>query len=247
MLYVLAGEAPDDYARFVMELYESGSSKLSDLEIRPRLDVLGSAPGPKEQAVDWISLVSIRDSQNSFLIPYTKAGKANWIPRVESLVQYGVYTEQTPGITLPLEVANWLKEAGYKKVVHKGQGLVSFKADGSSIVDEVNQYYSSGYHVILVIAAQLIQDNADKDSSVANHWVVLQSRIESDATPDKNVSFTVFTWGNPQYKVPPSDKKIKMEHFLKNFYGYIACNDYAANHPHADSTGVENAMNPGGQ
>ena len=198
LLYMVARDKPVEYARFAINLFEKGEGKIGRLDIEPGSDCRAYLPpeGSISQ-VDWLTAASIRDSEN-------------W------LFDYDSVNDQFAGITLPGELADWFKDAGYSNVKNE-TNLVFNKA--VSAIGTINQLYSSGYRVCLFIGVNMLYtDKQSSGSTTAEHWVGLSSRI-TDSGGD--VSFEIYTWGQGKRKVPKSGALAK-DDFVKNFYGYVA-------------------------
>jgi hypothetical protein len=198
LLYSTAVSSPQKYAQFVIDLYERGRAKLGKLNIRPGSDVRRSALPKGMAPVDWMTLASIRDSQNWFF-DYQKA------------------SNMVAGITIPGALAGWFKKAGYRHVVNEANMVLT---KGLGNVSAANQYFHRKYKVCLLINANMIQGRPDEKSLLPDHWVVLASGIS--VLPD-SVRFTIFTWGNAGWDVPPPGRKLSRESFLDNYYGFVAC------------------------
>ena len=67
VLFNIASTSPIQYARFAIELFEKGKSIIYRLVIEPGKDVRNYLPSPGDIApVDWMTMASIRDSENWF-------------------------------------------------------------------------------------------------------------------------------------------------------------------------------------
>jgi hypothetical protein len=60
-----------------------------------------------------------------------------------------------------------------------------------------------------------------EDSTTPDHWVLLTSEIK---VAGDNVSFTVYTYGDPATKVPYKGKMTKKQ-MQANYYGFVAAKD----------------------
>jgi hypothetical protein len=148
--------------------------------------------------IDWMTMASLRDSENWFL-DYDNADK------------------EFAGITLPGELADWFRRAGYSKVEQDANLVATM---GQSEIDDANRLHADGYRVCLFIGANMLSSTKlSQHSTTAEHWVVQRRKIE--VTGGK-VNLKVFTWGDGDYEVPPSGKTLLLADFLGNFYGYVA-------------------------
>ena len=198
LLYSTAHSNPLMYAKFVLDLYERGRARLGKLNIKPGTDVRRSTVARGMPALDWMTLASIRDSENWFL-DYQKA------------------SDKVAGITLPGTLAGWFKKAGYRRVVND-TNLVATKGIGN--VSRANQYFHRKYKICAFINANMIQGPKNKKSVFPDHWVVLSTGI---SVLPESVSFKIFTWGKSDRRVPPMGSKLSKESFLANYYGFVAC------------------------
>src|SRR5207247_1175867 len=157
---------------------------------------------------DWLTCASLRDSENWFL-DFDDTGKIS----------------DLAGVTLPNEMAQWFRKAGYRDVIEDTN--VSEFNKGIDTVNEANALLDKGYRVCLFISANMIDydDQTDKGSGFTKHWVVLREKIQ---VANGNVKAKIFTWGKGNYQIPhPSSKTgavkpLAVGDFLMNFYGYVA-------------------------
>jgi hypothetical protein len=198
LLFSEAADNPAAYAKFAIDLYEKGKAKLNRLEIAPDEDVRNYRPPATMHHVDWLTMASIRDSENWFL-DYDNADK------------------EFAGITLPGELADWFRRAGYSKVEQDANLVASM---GVTEIDDANRLYDDGYRICLFIGANILTEkDQSKSSTTAEHWAVQRSRIDRS---NGMVKLKVFTWGDGEYQIPHGTKTLPVGNFLGNFYGYVA-------------------------
>lgn len=199
LLFNIANSTPILYVRYAIDLFEKGKASLGRIYVNPGSDVRNYSP-PGAQ-VDWLTMASLRDSENWFL-DYDSAGK------------------ELAGITLPGELMDWFRKAGYRDV-REDTNLSAAFTKGKATIDEANRLLAAQYCVCLFIGASMLEEkNQAKKGSIADrHWVVQRTRIEYAGD---NVSFKVFTWGDGEYKVPEGSKRLSYDQFTNNFYGYVA-------------------------
>jgi hypothetical protein len=198
LLHSVVSDQPVQYARFAIDLFEKGKAKLGRLLIEPGKDVRNYLPprGAIHQ-VDWLTMASIRDSENWFF-------------------DYDSVKAEFAGITMPGELAHWFRLAGYSDV--REETNVYFNK-GTGTLDDASRLFAKGYRVCLFINAQMLEASEQtKSSTIPDHWVVLRSQI--DRTEGK-VRLTVFTWGKGSYQIPQGGD-LTVKDFLGNFYGYVA-------------------------
>lgn len=230
-LFDLVQDSPSEYVRYAIALYEKGTAKLGTLSITPGEGLLKSlireVPRQKMQdysppidSVDWLTMSSLRDSENWFL-------------------DYDTADRELAGATLPGEVASWFTKAGYSDV--KQDANLTQRQRDTNNMDAASRLYSAGYRVCLFIDAQLLEGNSGDGAGdisqeteggksggsvesgspfgTDRHWVVLRSKIERSG--DGFVSTTVYSYGKGDNKVPPRGR-ILVSDFLANYYGYVA-------------------------
>lgn len=208
LIHTLATDHPGQYARFAIDLYEKGKAKLGRLTIEPGKDVRSHKPAGIPQ-VDWLTMASIRDSENWFFDYQSVTGGEIPNPFVD--------TEGWRGMTMPNELARWFQKAGYSDV-RNVTNLVFNKKVGT--IDEVNRLFDQRYRVCLFVGINMLKSwKQTEGSTTAEHWIVLKSHIERS---NGKIKMTVFTWGEGDYQVPNGSEELSVDDFLKNFYGYVA-------------------------
>jgi len=201
LVYDLAYHRPLQYAKLVTHLFEHGTGKIGNWELKPGYDLRHHAleANDKFKEADWIPMASIRDSEN-------------WFFDYESSSDNGGTTVE--------ETLDMLHNAGYQHIINGAEGDVSSDVN----LGGADYYRKHGYTVCLRIDSSLLEHNNEpgpmgckKPIGVANHRVVLVSPIEFYP-----VKFKVFTWGKiidiPRYKPNP----LSITEFLKYYYGYMA-------------------------
>lgn len=199
LLFNIANDTPVMYARYAIDLFEKGRASLWRIDVIPGADVRNYAP-PIAQ-VDWMTMASLRDSENWFL-DYDSAGK------------------ELAGITLPGELANWFRKSGYRDV-QEDTNLSAAFTKGTSTIDAANRLFADGYRICLFIGAQMLEESEQKrkGSVFDRHWIVQRSRIEYAGN---KVRLKVFSWGDGEYSIPHGRTDLSLSDFTQNFYGYVA-------------------------
>lgn len=209
LLFNVATDAPAYYARFGIELFEEGRGIIYRLVVKPGPDCREYQPDPSHiDPVDWLTLASIRDSENWFFDYDTiKPGE-------------GVtFFDLTAGPNLPNEVVRWFQLAGFRDVVSDTNLTTATAPLQDGRIEVVNNLLARGYRVVLLIDPNMLEaDDQTKGSLIPKHWVGLRAPITRSGG---NVSTTVFTWGSGDYKVPQGAALSEAD-FTKNFYGYVA-------------------------
>lgn len=197
LMHAVASDRPGEYVRFATDLYERGRAKLGRLMIEPGSDARNYNPNGKIPQVDWLTMASIRDSEN-WLFDYDDADK------------------EFAGITLPGELAHWFRKAGYSDV--RNVTNVVFNK-GSGTLDDADRLYNGGYRVCLFIGINMLSGRKQTSgSTTAEHWVVLRSPV---TRVGGNVRMTVFTWGTGNHQIPQHGS-LSLADFYRNFYGFVA-------------------------
>lgn len=152
-------------------------------------------------SLDWLTLASLRDSSNAFR-------------------DYDEVSDQVPGITLPGRLVDWFTKIGSK---HIDKSTNLFFSRGLSDLIKLNQYYTNSLHVVVFVAAKVI--NESNSVNTKDHWVVLSSNItvnnqplSIDSSLDGIIECEFFTWGR---KRKLSERMVlpTLREFLNHFYG----------------------------
>jgi hypothetical protein len=208
LMFNYASDKPGHFARFAIDLYQKGQANLGRLLIKPGKDVRHFLPPSTLDHVDWLTCASLRDSENWFL-DFDDTGKISDIA----------------GMTLPSEMEQWFRKAGYRDV--RENANISQLNKGMAAVNEANLLLENGYRVCLLISANMTDydDQSDKGWGTSKHWLVLREKIQ---VTDGHVKTKVFTWGKGTYEIPHPHrdtgqvKPLPVGDFLQNFYGYVA-------------------------
>jgi hypothetical protein len=200
LLHNIATDSPGGYARYAIDLFENGRASLGRLYIKPGSDVRSYQPEGVTE-VDWLTMASLRDSENWFFDYDTAKGEFS-------------------GITLPGELADWFRKAGYSDVT-EDTNLTNLTHKGAGTVEDANELYDKGYRVCLFISANMMEeaDQSWRGSVFTRHWIVQRSRIDLS---NGKAKVTVFSWGQGDYQIPHGKKELSDDEFLGNFYGYVA-------------------------
>jgi len=217
-LFNVLRREPEDFAKYMIGLYETGRGRIGSLDVKPGVDCRNYRPlGSDVAAVDWVALASLRDGANKVL-------------------DYDSAAVQAGGITLPGTLAGWFSAANFGQVENKTN--LFFDSDLSTLV-KANQRFISGSVVCLFIGANLLTGQAG-DTTIPDHWVSLSSPVrvdgastaylasQGDAVNDDDklakagIGFDVFTWGETSYPVTKRRAGLTVETCIDYFYGYVA-------------------------
>jgi len=201
-LFGLLQDNPGVYARFAIDLYEKGTAHIRGLSISPHASVRHNVPPSwKVASADWLTMASLRDSEN-------------WFCSFDSV------DGTVSGATTQMELAHWLDQARYSHV-KEDANLTRHQRDTDNM-DEASRLYAAGYRVFLLIDAQMLETTTQSESGSAvlkdRHWITLRSKIDRSSG---NVKMTIFTWGEGNRQVPQSGG-LPLSDFLENYYGYVA-------------------------
>ncbi|WP_336143189.1 hypothetical protein [Acinetobacter sp. 102] len=188
--FCLINLSQNRYKLAVKQLWETGQTKIGDLEIKPSLDGCRRVKNfyrkngiPKIPPIDWMTLASLRESENTVLILKDPS-------------------QEVAGITLWGAMKNWFEKSGFK-------GIKSFpfyiNGYNPSLIDEINKYAGSGYYVISLISASLLDGGASSGTQIfPDHWVVWTDKLRhtngiavtKEANPyTSGVMLKLFSWG----------------------------------------------------
>jgi hypothetical protein len=158
--YALAKGNPIEYVKFAWSLYETGEATLNHLKVKPSEATKKYTPVPGRyqiEAVDWVVLASLRDSENSNF-------------------RYDEPSDAFAGITMPSEIESWFKQSGFRQIINKAN--IVGNGDVKSLL-AAHTYQSQQYAVALFINMNILVSSSNKSIVAAfpNHWVVLNSDV----------------------------------------------------------------------
>mgnify|MGYP001005105278 FL=1 len=184
LFYCLLMDYPDIYKQAVAELWRDGKTMIDDLKIEPSAraknpkDLFNKKDEKRISAIDWMTLASLRDSTNN-------------------IMAYSSPFDQAGGITLPADIIDWFKKAGYRHVD-------TFVSNSPKNIIKINFYQDHpNYHVISLVNSGFISGQGLPTINFPNHWVVWTdqvrnrdgSPIRSDIKPSDTIKLKSFTWG----------------------------------------------------
>jgi hypothetical protein len=234
-----AWDAPQYYAWFAIQLYETGLAALgrghhankivkpSDDLRHARVPVLSwidEETGLHEMNhADWIVLASIREAYNKIL-NYSGTERGFFGHLVDTLLKpFGASAEMIEGFTTPGTVVDTFKAAGYERVVDRANWWS--RSDYNSLM-EASSLLHDGWRVVLLINMRMLsKETEDTEALVAtsDHWVGLKSTVDGDSV--RGVRFQVQTWGEGHRWVPRSadgSRFLPIHAFQRNYYGFVA-------------------------
>ncbi len=210
LFYSLLIDRPDIYEQSARELWLYGKTKIGKLRITPG----NSCKKPsglfyyengraKISGLDWITLASLRDSENS-------------------VMSYSTAEDEAAGVTMWGKLSEWFEKVGYQKVFDN----ISLSTSNLKDVLDLNEYYNKGYLVVSLISAGMLTGLPNQDTLNKNHWIVWNndlrnvdnSMITAQTNLDTIVDLNCFSWGEVKGWVK-ADKSLS--YFLKHTFGAI--------------------------
>ncbi|PHM46720.1 hypothetical protein [Xenorhabdus miraniensis] len=205
--YCLQMDRPDIYEQAARELWRYGKTKIGELEIKPGdgcrhpKGSFYNQYGERISGLDWLTLASLRDSENT-------------------IMNYDEISDQVAGITMWEKLTEWFEKAGYEKVF---DNISVFSHSNVNDIINLNQYIKKGYRVVSLISAGML-DSITGDTSMKNHWVVWEGEVSSKGIPinsneinnDNMVNLNMFSWGKIYQQVKGGNN---LNYFLKHTFG----------------------------
>ena len=197
--YCLQMDRPDVYAQAARELWCWGKTKIGELEIVPGEGCRHPSgayynhtlpPRATISGIDWITLASLRDSENTVL-------------------SYDAVDCPAAGVTMWQTLTEWFQKAGYE-LVFCNAGITRGSVEDIRLF---NDYVNRGYKVVTLVAGGLLEGN-DSIFTVPNHWIVWDGMLTEDV--HRNLNLKLFSWGEIDNLVK-QDQGIKF--FQNRFFG----------------------------
>ncbi len=206
--YCLLVDRPDLYVKCVIDLWEKGEAQIKSLRIKPSENCKKPKSLMREvsnyiNGVDWITLASLRDSENMIL-------------------DYDEESDKVAGITLEGKIKQWFLKVGatilYSNVTY---GFHINKDKLLRLVAYKQQYPQS--HIISLINAGLLSKK-ETFFKFKSHWIVWKTIPQSngkdiDSTTQNvdTIEQNVITWGYDNYEVPPRE----LQQYLSYNFGSL--------------------------
>ncbi|MBD9426388.1 PAAR domain-containing protein [Pseudomonas sp. PDM15] len=187
--YALLMDRPDLYSQAIIELWEKGETNIGQLHIKPSHDCRNPknfsrhAGGDRIIAIDWISLASLCDSENTFL-------------------DYDSPDDQAAGITLPGTLESWFVRAGASLVFDN----IQLGSIGQTQLLDLFSFLDQQHHVVSLVSASMVEGGMGIGK---NHWIVWEgppktSAGEVTATTNLEEEITgsnLFSWGSLSHQI----------------------------------------------
>ncbi|MDE9540317.1 hypothetical protein [Xenorhabdus bovienii] len=203
--YCLQKDRPDIYEQSARELWKYGKTKIGRLEIKPG-DGCRHPSGsfynngePTISGLDWITLASLRDSENA-------------------IFSYNQVEAETAGITMWGKLTEWFEKAGYEKIF---DNISIFSHSNINDIITLNDYIRKGYIVVSLISVGMLKGSAGETSG-KNHWIVWEGEVSLKGksinldSENEIVNLNMFTWGGISERVRPNND---LNYFLKHTFG----------------------------
>ena len=205
--YCLLLSSPNVYKNTVWQLWSTGETQIGYLRIKPSngckhpTKFLNADCSSKISGLDWITLASLRDSKN-FGVPYKSPD------------------DEIAGITLPDEIPNWFKDAGFTLVKDLDLEIVR------NFIS-INDYFSRPNHfVVSLINTKLLDKTLSPLGIIPDHWVVWSSTlntsqntpINANVKPTEELQLSVFSWGQRYHRLANHTTLAQFQLYHKRAY-----------------------------
>jgi hypothetical protein len=214
-MYCLAKDAPALYVQYIRDLFVEGKATINSLVVEPsnackngRL-VVGSGDNRRSiNAVDWIALASLRDSENR-------------------VFRHRSVSSDTSGITLPGSLVNWFTAAGYSQVQEKTQFAASHRPE--HLLNAIRDHQHNK-NVCLFIADKVVKGPWTL-KTIPTHWAVLSEvrpitishrsdSVQTQQSFEEQIpSIRAYSWGEERFDLNP--KRLSLGEFSNYYFGYV--------------------------
>lgn len=207
--YCLQMDRPDVYKQAANDLWLHGKTKIGTLDITPGdgckhpKGSFYSGSSERISGLDWITLASLRDSENS-------------------IMSYDEIDDEVAGITMWGKITEWFEKSGYVKVFSN----VGLSRCSIEDVARLSEYADNGLKVVCLISAGMLFDFGSDDTSSKNHWVVWAGALKNangqaitkNSRPDEIVNLKLFSWGTVKNQVKLNKD---LEYVRKHIFGGV--------------------------
>lgn len=211
--FCLINLSPSKYKIAVKQLWETGQTKIGELDIKPSQDGCRRVKNfyfqngkPKISSIDWITLASLRESENK-------------------LLKLNDPDQEFAGITMWNGMHDWFKKSGFK--IEKEFSFKPFGYNDVSVA-EINRYAGNNHYVVTLISASILDSGASSGTNMMpDHWIVWTDKLRltngsivTEVTdPATEVRLKLFSWGENRQSLR---QKISLSSFSnKVFYALI--------------------------
>ncbi|CDH33210.1 hypothetical protein [Xenorhabdus bovienii] len=196
--YCLQMDRPDIYEQAARELWEHGKTKIGQLEIKPGdgcrhpKGSFYNQYGARISGLDWLTLASLRDSENI-------------------IFSYDEVDDQVAGITMWEMLTEWFEKAGYEKVFSN----VGLSHCNMNDLMTLNDYASQGYKVITLISDTMLGRGRSNGVKYKSHWIVWNGVVKENK---QQVELELFSWGDTYQQIKSNTT---MDSFLNQLFGGV--------------------------
>lgn len=201
--YCLLKNQPSIYEQAAWDLWNYGSVQIGDLKIAPSKDCKNPKDISKQfiSGLDWMTLASLRDSENIFMDYQVRDPSSN----------IGFIIEGLAGITPVSTVKSWFKKVGSECVFDNTMLWTPWGLNHAKLKHLLNLNLYAGrleYNVITLIGAGMLDGTMDRNtgkypSASKDHWIVWNSKVTlldgtniTEATPlTEEIKLEAFSWG----------------------------------------------------
>lgn len=225
-MYCLASAHPWHYARYAIDLMTHGEARIGQLHIKPSAQCRHADIGSAIEAIDWVTLASLRDGSNGVL---SMSGPGSSIA----------------GITGANTMAAWFEQSGLFTQVGN---LAQYHPASLERLLAADLQANMGRYVCLLVRAAVLGAVAGEVPmpklngmprtllGTPDHWIVMHESMGlgpscynaartdvADMLKKKKLSFKVYSWGGIS-TVNERIHDLNVERFLPYFYGCVSAN-----------------------
>lgn len=207
--YCLQMDRPDVYKQAANDLWLHGKTRIGNLDVTPGNGCkhpkgsFYSGSTERILGLDWITLASLRDSENS-------------------IMSYDEIDDEVAGITMWGRITEWFEKSGYVKVFSN----VGLSRCSIEDVARLSEYADNGFKVVCLISAGMLFDFGSDDTSSKNHWVVWAGALKNaggqaitkNSRPDEIVNLKLFSWGAVKNQIRLNKD---LEYVRKHIFGGV--------------------------
>lgn len=189
--FCLINLSPTSYKIAVKQLWETGRAKIGQLDIKPSIhgsrrvkNFYKKSNGyPNIPPIDWITLASLRESENLALTLNDPE-------------------QEVAGITTPMELERWYRKSGFRVIASYPIQMGGYSLD---FISKINKYAGPDHFVVTLISASLLSSGTSSGTQIfPDHWIVWTDKLrDTNGQPisefsdpySTEVRLKMFTWG----------------------------------------------------
>ncbi len=178
--YELAAKNPLRYVQYCRMVYETGQFQARTRLLPSSPQLHQSEPGANMNQLDWMTLATMRESENLKLFPVTKDTVGNVL---------------VSGCAMPWAMAGWTREL----LNYDDADFQPLLADKVGALLKAQAAVDQGCVVFMVIQSAML-NNVKPSSHYPDHWISFVGNLKVDDGVTKGqggqLHFDVFTWGS---------------------------------------------------